>query len=85
MIMACFDFMYNLWLGTFVQSKIGIIRALVTSGTGGVWGRIWGQEVLSGCYMESVDPDADSDSEILSSCCAPHGFGCNSINALKIL
>ena len=48
-------------MGTFVQGILGIIRALVTSGSGGVWGRIWGQEVLSEDCMESVDPDADSD------------------------
>ena len=85
MIMACFDFMYNLWLCTFVQSMISIIRSLVATGTGSVWARIWCQEVLSVGCVESVDPDADSNSEVLSSGCFPYGSGCDSINAIKIL
>ena len=79
MIMTCFDFVYTLWLGTFVLSMISIISAFMASGTEGAWG----QDVLSGCYMESVDPDADRDFEILSSCCALYGSGGNSINSLK--
>ena len=85
MVMTCFTFMYNLWLSTFVQSMISIISALMATGTDGVWGLIWGQDVLSGYCMESVDPDADCDSEILSSCCAPYGSDSNSINSLKIV
>ena len=33
MIMTCFNFMYNLWLSTFVQSMISIISALMATGT----------------------------------------------------
>ena len=80
-VVATFNGLYCLWMGTLVESVVSVIRALVTVWTCGVGGLIWAEQVLSARRMEPVDSDADGDPELPSSYCIPNRAGRDSVNA----
>ena len=87
MVVACFNFMNDLWLAAFVEGVVSVIWTLVAVGASGVRGLIWAHQVLSARRVEPVEANPDrspehprSDSDI-----CPNGAGCNSINASIVL